>query len=218
MRTFSTISIVFCLALTALGLMPACNVVTPVAYAIHGPGKVEPQFTLEENARTVVFVDDPSSRITQRRLRYAIAERATDELLEKRILVDMVDPRGILTAASNERFGKQMSISELGRTVDADIVIYAVVTDFSMSPETGAYLPRATLRVKIIDTRSKQRVWPADERGYVMNVQIPQRPGSGPASTGERVEVEGALASRAGLGLAQLFYKHEITETVLFRR
>jgi hypothetical protein len=218
MRTLAPIFIALCLASAALGLMPACNVVTPVAYAIHGPGKVEPQFTLEENARTVVFVDDPSSRITQRRLRYAIAERATDELLEKRILVDMVDPRGILTAASNERFGKQMSISELGRTVDADIVIYAVVTDFSMSPETGAYLPRATLRVKIIDTRSKQRVWPADERGHVMNVQIPQRPGSGPASTGERVEVEGALASRAGLGLAQLFYKHEITETVLFRR
>ncbi|MCR9076118.1 MAG: hypothetical protein NXI07_08765 [bacterium] len=218
MRTLAPISIVLCLALAALGLMPGCNVVTPVAYAIHGPGKVEPQYTLEENARTVVFVDDPSSRITQRRLRYAIAERATDELLEKRILVDMVDPRGILTAASNERYGKQMSISELGRTVDADIVIYAVVTDFSMSPETGAYLPRATMRVKIIDTRSKQRVWPADERGHVMNVQIPQRPGSGPASTGERVEVEGALASRAGLGLAQLFYKHEITETVLFRR
>ncbi|MFG0313228.1 MAG: hypothetical protein ACF8LL_03475 [Phycisphaerales bacterium] len=218
MRTLAPIFIALCLASAALGLMPACNVVTPVAYAIHGPGKVEPQFTLEENARTVVFVDDPSSRITQRRLRYAIAERATDELLEKRILVDMVDPRGILTAASNERFGKQMSISELGRTVDADIVIYAVVTDFSMSPETGAYLPRATMRVKIIDTRSKQRVWPADERGHVMNVQIPQRPGSGPASTGERVEIEGALASRAGLGLAQLFYKHEITETVLFRR
>ncbi len=218
MRTLAPISIALCLALAALGLMPGCNVVTPVAYAIHGPGKVEPQYTLEENARTVVFVDDPSSRITQRRLRYAIAERATDELLEKRILVDMVDPRGILTAASNERYGKQMSISELGRTVDADIVIYAVVTDFSMSPETGAYLPRATMRVKIIDTRSKQRVWPADERGHVMNVQIPQRPGSGPASTGERVEVEGALASRAGLGLAQLFYKHEITETVLFRR
>jgi len=214
------ISIVLALFLTLLTLAatPGCNVVTPVAYAIHGPGKVEPQFTLAEEARTVIFVDDPSSRITQRRLRYQIAERATDELLEKRVLVDMVDPRGILTAAGHETYGKQMSISELGRSVDADIVIYAVVTDFSLSPETGAYLPRATLRVKIIDTRSEQRLWPSDERGHVMNVQIPQRPGTGPGSMGERVEVEGSLASRAGLGLAQLFYKHEITETVLFRR
>jgi hypothetical protein len=218
MRFIAFKVIIFFFAAVAVVTMPGCNVITPVAYAIHGPGKVEPQFTLEETARTVVFVDDPSSKITQRRLRYAIAKRATDELLEKRILVDMLDPRGILTAASNEQYGQQMSISELGRSVDADIVIYAVVTDFSMSPEVGAYLPRATMRVKIIDTRDSTRVWPSDERGHATNIQIPQRPGTGPASTGERVELENRLAQRSGLGLAQLFYKHEITETVLFRR
>lgn len=206
------------LAFIALMLIPGCNVVAPVAYAIHGPGKVEPQFTLDETIKTVVFVDDPSSRVTQRRLRYAIAENATKELLAKRILVDMLDPRGILTAASNEQHGKQMSISELGRSVDAELVIYAVITDFSLSPETGAYLPRTSMRVKIIDANSGERVWPSDERGHLMNVQMPQRPGSGPGSTGERVEIEQQLADRAGLGLAQLFYKHEITETVLFGR
>lgn len=212
------VSLAAIVAMITLFCAAGCNVVTPVAYAIHGPGKVEPQYTLEENTRTVIFVDDPSSKITQRRLRYAIAKRTTDELLAKRILVDMVDPRGILTAANNEQYGKQMSISELGKSVDADIVIYAVVTDFSMTPEVGAYLPRASMRVKIIDTRTGERAWPSDERGHVVNVQIPQRPGTGPASTGERVELENELAQRAGLGLAQLFYKHEITETVLFRR
>jgi hypothetical protein len=218
MRNTASISLAFLFTALVIFSMPGCNVITPVAYAIHGPGKVEPQFTLEETARTVVFVDDPSSRITQRRLRYAIAKRATDELLQKRILVDMLDPRGILTAASNEQYGKQMSISELGEAVDADIVIYAVVTDFSMSPEVGAYLPRAAMRVKIIDTRDSSRVWPSDERGHAINIQIPQRPGTGPTSTGERVELENQLSQRAGLGLAQLFYKHEITETVLFSR
>ncbi|CAN0562765.1 unnamed protein product, partial [Laminaria digitata] len=159
-----------------------------------------------------------SSRITQRRLRYAIAENATQELLQKRILVDMVDPRGILTAASNEQYGKQMSISELGRAVDADIVIYAVVTDFSMTPEAGAYLPRCSMRVKLVETNTGERLWPNDERGHMVNVQIPQRPGTGPATSGDRVEIEQSLSERAGLGLAQLFYKHEIQETVLFRR
>ncbi len=220
MRRILPIHTVLMICFAALALLPSpgCNVITPVAYAIHGPGKVEPQFTLDETLRTVVFVDDPSSKITQRRLRYTIAEKATEELLAKRILVDMVDPRGILTAASNEQYGKQMSISELGRSVDADIVIYAVVTDFSLSPEVGAYLPRATMRVKIIDTRSGERIWPPDERGHMTNVQLPQRPGTGPATTGDRVEVEQTLADRTGLGLAQLFYKHEITETVLFGR
>lgn len=222
MNTHTASRSVLAAALTAtllLCFMPGCNVLTPVAYAVHGPGKVEPVFTLDETKKTVVFVDDPSSRITQRRLRYTIADLATEELLAKRILTDMIDPRGILTAASNERHGEQMSITELGKSVGADIVIYAVVTDFSLSPETGAYLPRATMRVKVLDVASGERLWPADETGHMANIQIPQRPGTSPAAnTGERMEVERDLAARAGLGLAQLFYKHEITETVLFGR
>jgi hypothetical protein len=202
-----------------LSFLPGCNVVTPIAYAIHGPGKVEPVFTLTEDLKTVIFVDDPSSRITQRRLRYTIADRTTDELLNKRILVDMLNPRGILTAASNERYGQQMSISELGQSVGADIVIYAVVTDFSMSPETGSLIPSATLRVKIIDVAEGTRLWPSDETGHVVSIQMPQRPGTNPgSSTGAKLQLEQQLAARAGLGLAQLFYKHEITETVLYGR
>ncbi len=212
------IAAVFACMIASLTLIPGCNVITPIAYAIHGPEKIMPAYTLDEELKTVVFVDDPSSRVTQRRLRYTIADRATKELLAKRILVDMLDPRGILTAASNERYGEQMSISELGKSVGADIVIYAVVTEFSLSPETGAYIPRATMRVKVIDVAQGKRIWPSDEMGAVANIQIPQKPGSTPSTSGERLEIEQALANRAGIGLAQLFYKHEITETVLFRR
>ena len=207
------------LTLLAFTAVPGCNVITPVAYAIHGPGKVEPVYTLDETRKTVVLVDDPSSRITHRRLRYAVAEKATNELLEKRILTDMLDPRGILTAAGSERFGEQMSISQLGESVGADIVIYAVVTEFSLSPETGSYLPQANMRVKVVDVHSGQRLWPASESGHLMNVAIAQRPGVTPSNqTGDRLEIEQDLAQRTGLGLAQLFYKHEITETVLFGR
>lgn len=212
------ITIMTVCAIAILALTPGCNVLTPVAFAIHGPEKVNPVYTLNEELKTVIFVDDPSSRITQRRLRYSIADRATKELLAKRILVDMVDPRGILTAASNERYGEQLSIAELGKSVGADIVIYAVVTDFSLSPETGSFIPRAMLRVKIIDVASGERLWPSDEKGHIANIQIPQKPGTSPTGSGAKLALEQDLANRAGLGLAQLFYKHEITETVLFGR
>ena len=200
--------------------IPGCNIVTPIAYAIHGPQKIKPVYTLDEGLKTVVFVDDPSSKITQRRLRYTISKRTTSELLNKRVLVDMLDPRGILTAASNERFGEEMSISELGKSVGADIVIYAIVTDFSMTPETGSYIPRVSMRVKVVDVAKGKRVWPSDTQGYIVNIQIPQRPGTSPnaSASGERLALEQELAVRAGTGLAQLFYKHEITETVLYNR
>ncbi|MDF1808433.1 MAG: hypothetical protein P1U42_01925 [Phycisphaerales bacterium] len=204
--------------ISLLTLIPGCNVITPVAYAIHGPQKIDPVYTLTEELKTVVFVDDPSSRVTQRRLRYSIADRATKELLAKRILVDMLDPRGILTAASSERYGELSSIADLGKSVGADIVIYAVVTEFSLTPETGSYIPQAMLRVKIIDVASGERIWPDDEMGHVANIQMPQRAGAAAQKSGDRIETEQELAQRAGLGLAQLFYKHEITETVLFGR
>jgi hypothetical protein len=198
--------------------IPGCNIVTPIAYAIHGPEKINPQYTLEENATTVIFVDDPSSKIAQRRLRYAMADTATDQLLEKRVLTDMLEPRGIIAAATKDTHSQRMSISELGESVGADIVIYAVVTHFSLSPESGSYIPRASLRVKVIDVAQGRRVWPESEFGHPLEIQIPQLPGQTPQTSADQLGIEQQLAVRTGLGLSQLFYRHEITETVLNRR
>lgn len=200
-------------------LIAGCNVITPVAYAIHGPGKVEPAFSLEldETQSIVVFVDDPSSRVAQRRLRYSMADVATRTLLEKKVVVDAIDSRTILNAATKERYGEKMSISELGKAVGADFVIYAVVTNFSMTPSEGAVIPTCQMRVKVIDVASAQRVWPESEAGHLLDVRIRERPSTtGPEGKTDGVENE--LAAKAGLGLAQLFYKHEITETVLYGR
>jgi hypothetical protein len=213
-----TRTIALALALLTLALVPGCNIVAPVAYAIHGPEKIQPVYTLPEGAKTVVFVDDPSSKIAQRRLRYTMSDVATRTLLEKRVLTDMLDPRGIIGAASQEDHENRMSITELGQSVGADIVIYALVTRYSLSPEAGSFLPQAFLRVKVMDVATGNRLFPDSEFGYPMEVQIPQRPGVAPATSGDRVAIEEQLAARAGLGLAQLFYKHELPETVLYRR
>lgn len=213
-----TRTIVLSLALLSLTLISGCNIIAPVAYAIHGPEKIQPVYTLPENAKTVVFVDDPSSKIAQRRLRYTMSEVATHTLLEKRVLTDMLDPRGIIGAASKEDHTSRMSITELGQSVGADIVIYALVTRYSLSPESGSYLPQAFLRVKVMDVATGQRLFPDANFGHPLEVQIPQRPGVAPNTASDRVAIEEQLAARAGLGLAQLFYKHELPETVLYRR
>ncbi len=204
--------------LLTLTLLPGCNLVAPVAYAIHGPEKINPVYTLPEHATTVVFVDDPSSKIAQRRLRYAMADVATQQLLEKRILTNMLDPQGIIATASKDVHTKLSSVSDLGKAVGADIVIYAVVTNFSLSPESGSYIPRATLNVKVIDVAQGKRVWPESNFGFPIEIQIPQRPGLSPDAGAAQLAIEQQLAARAGLGLSQLFYRHESTETVLFRR
>lgn len=203
--------------LAAAALAAGCNVVTPIAYAIHGPGNVEPIFTLDEQRTVVYFIDDPSSKIAQRRLRYTMADVASRTLLEKKVVEDVLDSRTILAAASKERHGDRMSITELGRAVGADIVIYAVVTNFSLANEGNTFVPSTSLRVKIIDVADGSRIWPAAESGYLVEVRLAQRPGTTTMEQTNRLQTETALAEKAGLALAQMFYKHEITESATRR-
>lgn len=191
-----------------------CNIVGPIAYAIHGPGNVEPVAILEPEQTVVYFIDDPSSKLAQRRLRYTMADVASRTLLEKEIVTDVLDSRTILNAASRERQGDRMSISELGKAVGADTVIYAVVTNFSIAAEQGTFVPIASLRVKIIDVADGVRTWPDSEAGYLLEVRLAQRPSTTGQDRG-RLAIETQLAEQAGLALAQLFYKHEITESAL---
>jgi len=209
-------------AILSIGLLflasSGCNIVTPVAYAIHGPEKMLPIYTLDKDASTVIFVDDPSSKIALRRLRYTIADTATKVLLEQRVLTDMINPRGILAAAGKERHSERLSIAELGKSVGADIVVYAVVTEFSLFPEAGSYTPTATMRLKVIDVASGERLWPENEFGHMFKVAIPQLPSTTGLGASDKIKTESELAARAGLGLAQMFYKHEVPETVITQR
>ncbi|MBL4591007.1 MAG: hypothetical protein JKY96_03505 [Phycisphaerales bacterium] len=217
-KSIFTYSALLLLGLAASLMSSGCNVITPVAYAIHGPQKILPVYTLEEHASTVIFVDDPSSKIALRRLRLSIAQTATSTLLKKRVLTDMIDPRGILTAASKERHGDRMSITELGKAVGAEYVIYAVVTEFTLFPEAGSYTPTATMRMKVIEVATGERVWPENEFGNQFKISIPQLPSTTGMDSSKRLKIESELATRSGLGLAQMFYKHEITETVITQR
>jgi hypothetical protein len=194
--------------------LPGCNIVAPVAYAIHGPGNVEPRFVLDETRSVVVFIDDPSSKIAQRRLRYSMADVASRAMLKEKVVADVIDSRTILAAASKERHGDRMSITELGRAVGADIVVYAVVTNFSLTAEEGTFVPATSLRVKVIDVSDGRRVWPDTEAGFLLEVRLPQRPSATGQDRG-RIQVETQLAEQAGRAIAQLFYKHEVTESAV---
>lgn len=209
----SRVPIVFLAMLFAfVAGVPGCNIVAPAAYAIHGPGKVDPVFALDKERTAVIFIDDPSSKVAQRRLRHSMADTASRTLLQKKVVNDVIDSRTILNAASKERHGDRMSITELGRAAGADVVIYAVVTNFSLTAEEGTFVPTTTMRVKIIDVAQGQRVWPASEAGYLLEVRLPQRPSS-LSQDRARLNMESQLAERSGVALAQLFYRHEITES-----
>jgi len=199
----------------AVAVVAGCNIVTPVAYIIHGPGKVEAKLELDREAATVVFVDDPSGRITDRRLRDLMAQTATTVLMSRAGMEDMINPTAVLTVASKDSFQNPLSIVEIGRAVGADVLIYIALNEFALEGPGQTFLPTTTLAVKVMDITEGRRVWPEGSEGAFIRVGGDYRPGVAPRTSADLIKAEDELAAKAGLGIAQLFYTHEITESVI---
>ncbi len=204
------------LGATALLTLPGCNIVAPVAYAVQGPGNVNREYELDPSLATVIFVDDPSNKIATRRIRLAIGERAQETLLRRKLVNNgkLIDARSALLATTRDRDDRPLSIAEIGRAVDADVVIYAVVTDFQTDAIGEATAPYAGMRVKIVDSATSTRLWPADEAGFPLRVALPATGRINPSSRTEALAIQREVADRAGLALAQLFYTVELPQSV----
>ena len=165
-----------------------------------------------------MFVDDPSSKVATRRLRLAIGEAAQEQIIRKNLIDDglVIDARSALAATTRDREGNPLSIAEIGRAVEADQVIYVLVTDFTASPVSDQTKPYAGLRVKVIDADSADRLWPIeDDAGFPLRVTLPTDASAiGATTRSDTLRVQRALAERSGLAIAQLFYTVEIPQSV----
>ena len=207
-----TVSIIGIVAGCAAG-MHGCNVFGPIAYLVHGPGKINAVHTLEPERATVIFVDDVDSRLPSRSVRGEIAASAEKYLLREECLKDVIDFRSALQAASSDRTGTTLSIIEIGQAVKADVIVYVRVEDFGISPDGQSYSPFAYVRVKVLDVKTQKRLWPADERGHPVQLRPNPQSTEAPTTVGARLESSRLLAAELGHAVAQLFYTHEATNS-----
>lgn len=204
------------LAAAAL-LLPACNIAGPLYYAVAGPGDVDAVLDLDKDRPTVIFVDDPGNRTSQRRFRAVIGETAQELLLRKKVIAqgNMIDTRSAMAAAMQETRGERLSVTEIGTAVDAEVVIYALITDFALAPDGVTPEPTISMQVKVFDAVTHQRVWPAPGNpGYPLTLTLPPSPSFEVDSRETAFEVQQSLAELGGVGLAELFYDVEITRSV----
>lgn len=203
------------ISLATLSVLPAgCNIAAPVFFAIHGPPKTPAVFELDKNKATVVIVDDRSNKAPQRTLRGVIAERIETELLDRGELNDVIESRAAFRVTSEDELTDPRPIAEIGAAVGADVVIYVTLDEFSLAPQGQSSAPTAVARVKVLDLVEEKRVFPGTSSGYPVKVEM-QRPGGYGATTiSEKASQNNALAEALGLGIAQLFYSHERSQTV----
>ncbi len=200
-------------ALTAFLLvtlaLAGCNILGPMGYFIAGPAKREPLFNLDPARTSVVFIDDRESRIGHSALRRQMSAKSEEVLLEKAAVVDLLSSDAVLASTVRDRFGQPRSIVTIGREIGAEVVIYATIDSFSLSPDGVSLRPTATARLKVIDVTEDKRVWPVEpQRWHSVTATVPRVGGEMPTSVGARMEMLSVLADRMGQEIAHVFVKH----------
>lgn len=200
----------------ALGVLGGCNILGAGYFILKGPPTVPAQYELPEGKSVVIFVDDRGNRLGRSDLRLSIAEAAEQALLTRRRAPDVIDGRAAIMAARGERFGEPMSMVEIGEAVEADLVVWVGVDQFTLSPDGTSFIPAATVRVRVIDVASGERLWPTGEdsrTGYRLSLSMPQQQGTTPSNRSEMLMAQDQLAAWTGLGVGQLFFKHEVSDS-----
>lgn len=189
-----------------------CNIVGPLGYLVGGDPKVKPQFTLTPERKTVVFIDDRASVLPNRATRDRIAQAAQKALADEKLVRpdDLIPAERLLPVITAERFGRPSGIVEVGEAVGADVVIYATLDAFSLSPDGSQFAPVASFRVKVLDIKNKKRLFPTGDQEWCPVTITPKvRPENPPKTLGERTAAERTLAEQTGLGVARVFFEYD---------
>lgn len=212
----STVTASLVALLLTYAALPGCNIVGPAVYFIHGPAKVKPQFELPPDRPAVVFIDDRNNILPSRAARSRVAKSAEQTLLKGKAVAksEIVSSDALLPIATQERFGKPTGIAQAGELVGAEVVVYAKLEGFGLSPDGQQFAPTAVASVKVVDAKARKRLWPTSENGEWRTVEasIPTRTGTLPRTLSERTLAENELADILGRNIARLFVEYEAEE------
>jgi hypothetical protein len=206
-----------CLLASCCGtlLVGGCNIVGPAVVLIKGPEKADAQFELDPKRPTIIFIDDRANRMDRRSLRQTIATVSTERLLKEDKVETMLDPKAALVRVSGEPTGEPTDLVTLGKSLGAEVIVYATVDSFSLSTDGVTFQPSALFRIKVIDcVKTPSRIWPEEPNGQPLQVVMPQRQGEAPKNGTQYSQAQERLAQFCGEELAKVFYKHQIKERV----
>jgi len=206
------------LAAAALGVtfgaLSGCNYIGAAYVLVKGPEKTPAAHTLEKDRPTVIFVDDRANVLARRSLRTQIAKSAQDTLLKEGVLTNVIDTSAAMQVAQREAAGEPLAISELGKAVQAEVVVYVVVDSFTLSTDGQTFTPTAKAHVKVIDVTSRARTWPEKKEGHPVNVTLKLASGDVPKTTTQQLKALDALAEKTGVEIAEVFYDSLTHESI----
>jgi hypothetical protein len=202
--------IISVLAICSCFVMSSCNIVAGATYVLSPDPEQEALFVLP-NVRTVVFVDDRRNVMHPTRLRKVIADRVTTDLLTNEILTTMISPKDVFrVSGANDRYNNPLPIAELGKAVEADVVIYVEMESFGLTNDGQTANPIASCSVRVVSVNENARLFPTDKPSYFVNANLKNVNPHRVSSNSEIRKLAEELAEELGENVAKLFYDHII--------
>ncbi|CAN5767038.1 hypothetical protein BH11PLA1_BH11PLA1_04160 [soil metagenome] len=194
------------------GVLTGCNIVAPALLIVNGPPKVNAQYELDSAKTFVVFIDDPHSLLPSRDVRVQMGRACEEDLLTRGLVKDMVKSSAVLPLVRGEKRSELLSIEQVGAKVNAQGVIYAAITQFTLSADGTQYAPAVTMEVKVVDVATGSRLFPPEDsvrETFTLSMIEPNGQGDPPTTRAALLQVQQSIAQRAGVMLARMFYDAE---------
>jgi hypothetical protein len=175
--------------------------------------KVAAKCKFPPHQKLLIFPDDKETPLSYPPVKRELAQQIAALLIANKVAVQVVPYDELDKLRDSDPDFNTLAIAAVARKLEADLVLYIDITQFSLKESDAAALWRGNLeaRVKVIDAKAtdpaKARLWPDEAGGYTVKVSEPTREN---VNQNYGAELSKLMAAELAGKIDALFHDHEI--------
>lgn len=186
MRTYNKVMV--SLALCGVCFLSGCGLIAAIGTPNRHEKKVPAEYDLSKHKdkKILVLVNQPVWVAAEVNLRYYITE-AMNSCLAKQTGIDpelLIDYEELAAFRSGRSDWSKLSAAEIGKALDADIVVLVEVVDCTLNEiaRSGYYKGSLSARSSLLDTASGAKLWPESVNDKIIRVGFDAEQGGNEAA------------------------------------
>lgn len=204
------VSLGLIIGLGAMGILGGCGALRYGAATITGDESIPAVYAMEPTKSCALVLEDDKMRTGSRVTMDLIGSTFDEAILKRNAASKVVESAAGIDLILAERGGSKSSMKQIGEKLSVDVVVYAQVTGFGMSDDGVSGMPTASVRAKVIEVATGNRLFPPRDAVQewhsiaVSGKKLGQKPVPGSAA---ELAATDELAQKLGLMLAGLVSK-----------
>lgn len=196
-------------------MLGGCQAIGWGVAAMAPPQKIKPLYKIPADKRVLVFVDDKENPVSYPPIKRELTEAIGKGLVENKLVKETVSYDSLLDLLAREPKFNNLGVADIGRKLNADLVIYVNIKAFRLREEEGSPLWEGELAVsiRVVDAWGKKgetRLWPKEAGDFdVPSVGMPAKEEPGDYGA----EMARDMATRLADKIVKMFYEHEVPAT-----